>query len=157
MTDKTDAVAELDSKHDQFRAGIADLPDAAFRETWLGTWNLSQLLAHMSGWYTEMTGAFERVGRGEPPVPAGVDYSEPQPWNDKFAAAAKPGKEALVEFDRAYAGYRGAALALPDDKFGIDPEKNRPRIGNRLLHGSGVHHFDEHQEELETWLKSRKS
>jgi len=157
MSDKTDAVAELESKYNQFRAGIADLPDAAFNETWLGTWNLSQLLAHMSGWYDEMAGAIGRVGQGQAPAPAGVDYSDPQPWNDKFAAVAKPGRAALVEFDRAFAGYRDAALALPDAQFGTDPEKNRPRIGNRLLYGAGVHHFDEHQEELETWLKSRKS
>ena len=48
-----------------------------------------------------------------------------------------------------------AAKGLSDEFYGIDPEKNRPRIGNRLLDGAGLHHFDEHRPELEAWLRSR--
>ncbi|MEO9254810.1 MAG: maleylpyruvate isomerase N-terminal domain-containing protein [Tepidiformaceae bacterium] len=157
MTDKAEAIAKLESKYDTFRASIADLPDAAYNETWLGTWSLSQLLAHMSGWYNEMTGAIGRVGQGQPPAPAGVDYSDADSWNAKFAQDAKPGRAALADWDQYFKGYRDAAQALPDSMYGIDPEKNRPRIGDRLLEGAGMHHFDEHQEELDQWLKSRKN
>jgi hypothetical protein len=156
MPDKAEAIAELQSKYDQFRGSIADLPDEAYNETWLGTWSLSQLLAHMVGWYNEMGGAIGRVGRGEPPTPAGVDYSDADTWNAKFAQDAKPGRAALADFDQNFNAYRDAAQALPDTLYGIDPEKNRPRIGNRLLQASGIHHFDEHQEQLDEWLKSRK-
>ncbi|MEJ5220978.1 MAG: hypothetical protein WHT63_03100, partial [Tepidiforma sp.] len=61
MSSKSEALAALDDGYRRFRAGIADLDDAAYAETWLGTWNLSQLLAHMAGWYREMTDALERV------------------------------------------------------------------------------------------------
>jgi hypothetical protein len=157
MSEKDQAIAKLQSKYDSFRASIADLPDAAYNETWLGTWSLSQLLAHMAGWYKEMTGAFSRVGQGQPPTPAGVDYSDTDTWNAKFAQDAKPGRAALADWDANFKGYRDAAQGLPDSLYGIDPEKNRPRIGNRLLQAAGVHHFDEHQEQLDEWLKSRKS
>ena len=156
MSDKQDALDELQSRYAAFREGIAELPDSAYSETWLGTWNLSQLLAHMSGWYGEMTEAIGRVGRGEPPTPAGVDYSDPDSWNAKFAQDAIAGRAALARWDDAFAGYRDAAASLPDSLFGIDPEKGRPRIGNRLLQGAGIGHFEEHEPELREWLATRR-
>jgi hypothetical protein len=155
MTDRDDAIAELRTGHDRFRACIADLPDEKFDETWLGTWNLSQLLAHMAGWYGEMSGAFARVARGQRPTPEGVDYSDADSWNEKFAADAVPGRAALAQFDAAYADYVAAAESLNQSRFGTDVEKGRPKIGNRLLQGAGTGHFEEHQPELEAWLAGR--
>jgi hypothetical protein len=156
MTSKEEALAQLEEGYHRFRAGIADLDDAAYGETWLGSWNLSQVLAHMAGWFREMTGAFERVARGERPTPEGVDYSDPEPWNARFAAQALPGRAALADWDAAFASYRQAAAALAADRFGVDPESGRPRIGNRLLQGAGIGHFEEHQPELDAWLASRR-
>jgi hypothetical protein len=156
MSAKADALAALDDAYRRFRAGIADLDEAAFAETWLGSWNLSQLLAHMAGWYREMAAAFERVARGERPAPPGVDYSDPEPWNQRFAASALPGRAALADWEAAYAAYRAAAEALPDDLYGTDPATGRPRIGNRLLQGAGIGHFEEHQAGLDAWLASRR-
>ncbi len=155
MADKTSAIHDLEAGYEEFRKPIASLEDEAFTEVWLGEWNLSQLLAHMSGWFREMTGAIERAGRGERPTPEGVDYSKADEWNASFAEDAKAGTAALVEFDGAFQGYVAAARALPESMYGIDPEKGRPRIGNRLLDGAGIHHFKEHQGELAAWLKAR--
>ena len=156
MANKQEALAALDSGYTKFREGIAELPDEAFGETWLGEWNLSQVLAHMTGWYREMTGALQRVARGERPAPEGVDYSDSDAWNARFAPQAKAGRAALAEWDEAYSGYRAAADALKDDLFGVDPEKGRPLIGNRLLQGAGIGHFEEHQPQLDEWLSSRR-
>jgi hypothetical protein len=156
MTSKEEALAQLEEGYRRFRAGIAGLDDAAYGETWLGSWNLSQLLAHMSGWFREMTAAFERVARGERPTPEGVDYSDPEPWNARFAAHALPGRAALADWDAAFAAYRQAAAALAADRFGVDPDSGRPRIGNRLLQGAGIGHFEEHQPELDAWLASHR-
>ena len=155
MTDKQDVIAELVAGYDGFRSKIVELPDSAYDETWLGTWNLSQVLAHMTGWYGEMSEAIARVGRGEPPAPAGVNYGDSDSWNARFELDAKPGRAALRTWDAAFAAYRHAAAALPDAQFGVDPEKGRPRIGNRLLQAAGVHHFEEHGPQLEAWLASR--
>lgn len=156
MSSKQEAIAALDEGYEKFRAGVAGLPAEAYSETWLGTWNLSQLLAHMTGWYGEMTGAIQRVGRGERPTPEGVDYSDADAWNAKFSANAKPGLAALNEWDAAYGAYRDAAAALPDNLYGVDPERGRPLIGNRLLQASGIGHFEEHQPQLDEWLRSRR-
>ena len=112
MTDKDDAIAELEAGHNRFRELIANLPDEKFNETWLGSWNLSQLLAHMAGWFEEMSGAFGRVARGERPAPEGVDYGDADRWNEAFALTAVPGRSALAQFDAAYAGYVAAARSL---------------------------------------------
>ena len=155
MSDKESAIAELEAGYREFRQPLASLADDDYGEVWLGEWNLSQLLAHMSGWFREMTGAIERAGRGERPTPEGVDYSKADDWNSGFAKDAKAGTDALVDFDTAFDRYVGAARALPDSMYGVDPEKGRPRIGNRLLDGAGIHHFKEHQPELSAWLKAR--
>lgn len=155
MSAKSEAIARLQAAHDHFRAQVANLPGEAYSETWLGSWNLSQLLAHMAGWYREMAGGFARVARGERPVPEGVDYSDEDAWNAKFAERAKPGTAALTDWDEAYAAYLAGAEALSEELYGIDPEKGRPRIGDRLLHGAGIGHFEEHTPALEAWLKAR--
>lgn len=155
MSNRSDAIAVLQREHDAFRAMIADLPDAAYGETWLGSWNLSQLLAHMAGWFREMSGAFPRVQRGERPAPAGVDYGDTDAWNARFAVQAKAGRSALADFDTAFVVYRDAAAALDEDKYGVDPASGKPRIGNRLLQGAGTGHFEEHREQVARWLAAR--
>jgi hypothetical protein len=157
MSAKSEQLSRLDEAYEQFRASIANLPAEAYAETWLGSWNLSQVLAHMAGWWSEMAPAFDRVAAGQRPVPEGVDYSNADSWNDRFAANAKPGLAALEDWDAAFRQYRAAAASLDEDLYGIDPEKQRPRIGNRLLGTSGIGHFEEHQDDLEQWLRSRGS
>jgi len=156
MSDKSDAIARLDAARIHFRAQIANLSPAAYGETWFGVWNLSQLLAHMAGWFREMADAIDRTGRGEKPAPAGVDYSDPEPWNVRFAANALPGVAALADWDAAFTAYRDAAARLPDNLFGVDPEKGRPRIGNRLLEGAGIGHLEEHEPALAAWVAARQ-
>lgn len=155
MSDKSDQLEKLRRAHDEFRALIADLPGEAFGETFLGEWNLANVLAHMAGWFREMAGAFERVGRGERPSPPGVDYSDVDAWNAKFAAVAKSGRAALDDFDAAYQSYWNAASSLADDLFGVDPDRGRPRIANRIIETSGWGHFEEHLPALREWLARR--
>lgn len=157
MTDKAEAIVELQQAHDRFRDRIVDLPDSAYRESFLGTWNLSQVLTHMAGWYGEITPGFSRVARGERPTPEGVDYSDADAWNARFCASPVAGKAALASFDAAYAEYLAAARALDASFYGVDAERGRPKIGNRLLQGAGVHHFEEHGPEVEAWLHARRA
>lgn len=156
MATKAEAIGELEQKYTAFRGKIADLPDAAYYERFLGEWGMSQLLAHMAGWFKEMTFALQRVGRGERPTPEGVDFSNADAWNAKFSATATPGKYGLATFDAYFKRYAEAAKALADDRYGVDAASSKPRIGNRLLQGAGIHHFEEHGAEVDAWLASRK-
>lgn len=155
MTDKATAIAELENGYVNFRDLLVPLPHDAYQEVFLGEWNLNKLLAHMAGWYREMAGAIERVGRGERPAPEGVDYGDADTWNARFAQLSKDGPVALDDFDEAFHEYLAAARALGEDFYGTDPEKGRPRIGNRLLTGAGTGHFEEHRPQIEAWLSAR--
>ncbi|OAI44540.1 hypothetical protein AYO38_00130 [bacterium SCGC AG-212-C10] len=154
---KDDAIQELETAYQQFRGKIADLSDDAYREQWLGTWSLSELLAHMEGWWREMAGGFARVAAGQRPTPEGVSYTDADAWNEKFTQKTTAGKDALTAWDAGYGEYVSAARALPDDQYGVDSANGKPRIGNRLLQGAGVHHFAEHEEQLDAWLAGRTS
>jgi len=156
VPDKETAIGTLEEEYVAFRELIVDLPEAAYREVMLGTWDLDHLLAHMAGWYREMSGAFARVAKGERPVPEGVDYSNADAWNEKFAASPKHGPAALDDFDMAFHQYDAAARALPEALYGDDPASGRPRIGNRLLGGAGIEHLQEHRPEVAAWLAGRK-
>ena len=155
MTDKAAAIHDLELGYQEFRGSLHNVEEDRYKETWLGEWNLSQLLAHMAGWFREMTPAFERVSRGERPTPEGADYSKSDEWNAGFAKNSKPGTAALKDFEEAYAGYLAAAKALPDNFYGQDPESGKVRIGNRLLQASGIGHFAEHQPQLDAWIKAK--
>jgi len=155
--DKANTIAELEQGYVEFRDLLVNLPAEAYREVFLGEWNLNKLLAHMAGWYREMAEAIERVGRGERPAPEGVDYSDSDSWNARFAQLSKDGPAALDDFDAAFHEYYGAAKNLDESLYGLDPEKGRPRIGNRLLDSAGIHHFAEHRPQIEAWLASRSS
>ncbi len=155
MSAKTENIAELEQAYSAFRAKIAHLSDDAFQEQWLGSWNLSELLAHMTGWFKEMGGALDRVGRGERPTPEGVDFSNADAWNAKFAATSSPGRHALGIFDLRFKEYVEAARRLDEGVFGKN-EEGKLRIGSRLLDGAGIHHFAEHNGQLDAWLAGRK-
>lgn len=155
MPDKDQLINDLAQAYVDFRERIAGLPADVYGETWLGEWSLDQLLAHMAGWWREMAPAFARVANGERPAKPGVDYSDADSWNAAFAIHAKHGIEALDDWDEAFHEYYAAAQGLDASFFGTDPEKGRPKIGDRLLDSSGLHHFAEHRPQLEAWLSSR--
>lgn len=155
MSEKSENIAQFDGAVTAFRAKIAGLPDDAWTEVWLGSWTLRELLAHMAGWATEMTGALQRVAKGERPTPEGVSYSDADAWNAKFAATASPKAGVLAAFDLRFREYAEAARALPEDLFGKNDE-GKLKIGSRLLDGAGIHHFAEHGAEVDAWLAGRK-
>ena len=157
MSAKQDELQRLDDAFARFRDTFADVSLDAYNQVWLGDWNLNHLLAHMSGWWRELTPAFSRVASGERPTPSGVNYDDADAWNEKFTAEAKKGADALQEFLDAFEAYRAAADTLGEGLFGMDPEKGRPRIGSRLLQGVGFNHFEEHQDELADWVRSREA
>ncbi len=104
------------------------------------------------GLVREMTAAVERAGRGERPTPEGVDYSNADTWNEKFALQANPGEPPLSRGTQP-TGRKGGRPSR--GALRRDPEKGRPDW-QPLLQGAGIHHFEEPQPALETWLKSRK-
>jgi hypothetical protein len=100
-----------------------------------------------------MTGALERMGRGERPTPEGVDYSDADAWNAKFAAAmtAQNASTVMADLQQSFANYLKAAKALPDDRFG------EGKTVNKLLDASGSGHYKEHLPALKEFAAKAKA
>ena len=91
--------------------------------------------------------AFDRIARGERPVPEGIDYGDPNPWNAGFVE--KKGdtsfENMVRELKATEAAFVGAAGKVPTDRF------EEGRAAYRILHATGINHYREHAPEIRHW------
>lgn len=154
MTDKATALKTVDDEYRNLLKAIDGLDDAAMARVWFGTWSAKDIIAHVRGWEREMTGALERIGRGEKPTPEGVDYSDSDAWNAKFAGTYQgvSARTVIAAWQQAHMVYVKAAQAVPDDRYGTR-EDGKPNTVNRLLETSGSGHYKEHAAQILDWRK----
>ncbi|HWO93620.1 MAG TPA: ClbS/DfsB family four-helix bundle protein [Dehalococcoidia bacterium] len=152
-TTKAEALAELDDGYEKLRRAIMGLTDAQRNETWLGSWSVREMLAHVNGWHEEMTAALQRLARGERPTPEGVDYGDADAWNARFVEGRQGAsvQDEIDRFDRTHHAFRAAADAVPEDRFG------EGKTVNRLVENTGARHYREHLEQLEQWIVTGKA
>ncbi len=138
--DKQTVLTELEGGFSSLLKTVDGLDERAMSKVFYGTWSIKDILAHISGWHHTMTGAMERMARGEKPTPEGVDYSDADAWNAKFASAMRRQNTTTVVADlrQSFANYLRAAKAIPDERFG------EGKTINRLLESSGHGHYKEH-------------
>jgi hypothetical protein len=149
--DKSAAIKQLDDGFASLLKSVDKLDEAALSERFYGDWNVKDILAHIAGWHVQMTGAMERMARGEKPTPEGVDYSDSDAWNARFASAmrAQSGTTVLAELQQSFATYRRAAQAIPDERFG------EGKTINKLIETSGFGHYAEHLPAIEQYRASK--
>lgn len=138
--DKPTVLAKTESAFAELLAAVSGLDELALSRRFYGEWNVKDILAHISGWQHQMAAGMERMARGERPTPEGVDYSDADAWNARFAAGMRPqsGETVIADLRQGFATYMRAARAIPDDRFG------EGKTVNRLLEASGYGHFEEH-------------
>ncbi len=146
---RDELLAELDREFASLLACIDGLDEAAAARVWYGDWSVRDILAHVAGWHREMAGAFDRMARGERPVPEGVDYSDPDPWNARFAAAQRNTSMAdmVRELKASQEAFAAAARQLPDDRF------EEGRAAYRIVHTTGIDHYREHAPAIREWCR----
>lgn len=146
---RNDILATLDSEFDTLVSSVEGLTDDQMKQVWFGDWGVRDILAHIAGWHREMTGAFERMARGERPVPEGVDYSGADPWNARFAAAQRNAdkNEILAELKASKEAFVAAARRLPEERF------EEGKTAFRILHTTGIDHYREHYPAIQEWRK----
>lgn len=148
--DKRTAIKQVEDGFGALLSAVEGLDEAAMSRRFYGTWNVKDILAHISGWHHQMTASMERMARGEKPTPEGVDYSDADDWNARFAAAMKAQSAGTIIADlrQSFATYVRAAGAIPDDRYG------EGKTINRLLEGSGSGHYAEHLPAIQEHRKS---
>ena len=151
--DKQTTLSEVESGFKELLASVQGLDERAMSTRFYGAWSVKDILAHIAGWQHTMTGAMERMARGERPTPEGVDYSDADAWNAKFAAAmtAQNATTVVADLQQSFANYLRAAKAIPDDRFG------EGKTVNRLLEASGYGHYEEHLPALKEFAAKAKA
>jgi len=150
MSLKDDLLRELDEGYAAFKATIEGLDDARLQRVFLGDWSAREVLAHVAGWHREMSGALERLGRGERPTAEGVSYADDTAWNAQFVEKARSlsPAEMRAELDASFVAFRGAAAAVPEERY------EAGRTVDRMLHTTGINHYREHGGQIEAWRRS---
>ena len=146
---RTASLAALDAAYGRLHALVAtiDEPHGAWNGA-VGAWSVVNLLQHIDGWLQEMTGALQRLARGERPTPQGVDYANVNAWNARFVEARgeQSMAQALAAWEQRHAAFRAAAAAVPDDRWG------EGKTVNRLVFGTAIEHYDHHRADLNAYL-----
>ena len=138
--DKPTVLAKTEAAFADLVAAVNGLDERAMSRRFYGEWNVKDILAHIAGWQHQMAAGMERLARGERPTPEGVDYSDADAWNARFAAGMRPqsGETVIADLRQSFATYMRAARAIPDDRFG------EGKTINRILEASGYGHVEEH-------------
>jgi hypothetical protein len=149
--DKARLLAELESGFSGLLDSVEGLTDQQMLIVWLGDWSVRDILAHVAGWHREMAKAFDRIGRGERPVPEDVDYSNFHSWNANFASDSRrvSPEEVLVELKASQKAFAAAAAAVPEDRF------EEGRAAHRIIHTTGIEHYAEHEPAIREWRRSQ--
>jgi hypothetical protein len=138
--------SELDAAYREFRQAVEGMSEEEFQRKFTadGKWGTKEIVAHLTGWHGQLASGFERMARGERPVPEGEDWNNPDPFNEVFAehATGKTKDQVLHELDAAVNHFKEAAAKLPDDRFG------EGKTANKLFDGAGISHFREHLEDV---------
>ena len=148
--DKDVTLAKVEDGFKALLASVEGLDDDAMSKVFFDQWSVKDILAHISGWQREMTGAMERMARGEKPTPEGVDYSNSDDWNARFSSVMRQqnATTVLADLRQSFANYARAARGIPADRYG------EGKTVNRLLETSGFGHYDEHLPAIKEYRKS---
>ncbi len=144
---REDILKTLDTEFDALLKTVDDLSDDQMTTVWFGEWGVRDILAHVAGWHREMVGAFERIARGERPVPEGVDYSDADAVNARFTEAQRTLSAAAMveELKASKEAFVAAARTVPEDRFA------EGKTAYRILHTTGIDHYQEHMPPIQEW------
>ena len=144
---RDDILKTLGTEFNTLLQSVEGLTDDQMNQVWFGEWGVRDILAHVAGWHREMTQAFERIARGERPVPEGVDYSDADPINARFAAAQRDisPDDMVKELKASKEAFVSAARLVPEDRFA------EGKTAHRILFGTGIDHYKEHEPAIREW------
>jgi len=138
---------KVDAGFDDLMASVSGLTDKQMTQTWFGDWGVRDILAHVAGWHWEMAGAFDRIARGERPVPEGVDYNDADKWNARFSEAKRTASplQVIDDVKASEKAFVEAARKVPEERF------EEGKSAYRILHTTGVDHYQEHLSAIREW------
>jgi hypothetical protein len=145
MHDKQSVINEYRSAYDEFKRSVSGLNEEQLTKPFLDDWSVREVVGHIAGWHEQMTLGYQRMAQGQRPTPEGVDWSDTQGFNMRFAqgVAGNNATALLSDLDVKVQGFMGALQAMPEDRFGEN------KTVNRMAAGAGYEHFREHAQEIQ--------
>ena len=151
MSRKQELLNEAALQFRAFHEAMHGLNEEQLTETWLGTWSIRDIVAHISGWQREMTPALERLAKGQRPFAEGVSYDDPDAWNARFATASRDVEvtDVLLELDRSHELFMHAAAQVPEDRYMPD------KTAWKIVDLNSGQHYREHGDQIRAWRENR--
>lgn len=144
---RDEVLRTLNDEFDNLCRSVEGLDEDQMTKVWFGDWGVREILAHIAGWHWEMTGAFERMARGERPVPEGVSYDDADSWNARFSGGIQSTDpdEVMEDLNASKEAFVAAARQLPEERF------EDGKTAFRILHTTGIDHYQEHAPAIREW------
>lgn len=142
--DKQGVIEDYRAAYSDFRMAIEGLTGEQLTKPFLDGWTVREVVGHIAGWHDQLGQGLRRIAEGQRPTPEGVDWSDVDGWNVRFAgdvSGADP-MRLLQDLDSKVAEFAGTLQGVPDDRFGEN------KTVNRMADGAGAHHFREHAEQI---------
>lgn len=143
-TDKQGVIADYRQAYSEFRMAVEGLTEEQMSSPFLDSWSVREVVGHIAGWHDQLATGLERMAQGQRPTPEGVDWSDVQGFNTRFAqdVSGRRPAELIQELDTRAQRFVSALQSLPDDRFGDG------KTVNRMAAAAGYEHFREHANDI---------
>ena len=119
MSDKSNAVADLEAAFRELQAAVDGVPNDQMTAVWFGEWSAKDILAHAASWDEFASLDFQRIGRGHTPCLAAFREADVNDWNGFLMRPRKLFSLAQVRFESGHCHQQllDALKGLPEAVF----------------------------------------
>jgi hypothetical protein len=119
MSDKSDAIAVLETVRAETLDAINGIPEDKMTVAAFGTWSVKDVLCHLASWEQFAVPDLQRIGRGHIPQLATLRLEEVDDWNAGLMRSRNlfPLPQAMFELEDSRRQLIDALNAQPDNLF----------------------------------------
>ncbi len=142
MSDKSDAIAVLETVRAETLDAINGIPEEKMTVDAFGSWSVKDVLCHLASWEQFAVPDLQRISRGHIPQLATLRLEEIDDWNAGLMRSRSlfPLPQAMFELEESRRQFIDALNALPDNLFAAGQMVRRLTAG--LVSGEKGHAAD---------------
>src|SRR5438105_15655548 len=106
MAEQDELVNGFQRSQKELHDAVAGLSEAEAADVWYGRWGAKQIVAHIAGWESAIAEALGKIAVGERPSAEGINLSDVDGSNDRFAERVERMSFAQVLQELSSAGGR---------------------------------------------------
>ena len=160
---KSELLKKVTIARDQLDALLGEIDPALMEIGGVeGEWSIKDLIAHVNIWEERMVGWMELTLRGENPMqlPEGETWDDLDAWNHRTYLEMKPiPLDEVIQTWKANFARVISAIDSASEEDLLEADRFTWREGKALwlmIASNTYVHYQDHQETIETWLRSRE-